>query len=195
MVEDEFPDEIIPGIFLGSYLCAKSKHVLNRCRVTHILTVARGLEPQFPEVLVVLTRSVFKLPFFSLIPSLTPLSPLFCLFSLLLSRLSFSPSFFLSSLLTIIRTGIPVSPGRRGRWPKRESSRKIPWVSCVYRHRTRGWRLCHGALVCLLLKHHYVLSSSHWHCHVHQCSFFFTIVVLILFATVFAPLTIVFFVF
>jgi len=44
-----FGDEIIPGVFLGSYASAKDKDWLDQNQITHILTIASGLSPAFPD--------------------------------------------------------------------------------------------------------------------------------------------------
>ncbi|CAG8468040.1 9559_t:CDS:2 [Paraglomus occultum] len=44
-----FGDEIIPGVFLGSYASAKDRDWLDQNQITHILTVATGLSPAFPD--------------------------------------------------------------------------------------------------------------------------------------------------
>jgi len=43
------PDEILPGLYLGSWDSAVNKHLLKHLGVTHILTVASQLTPAFPE--------------------------------------------------------------------------------------------------------------------------------------------------
>jgi hypothetical protein len=44
------PDEILPGLYLGSWIGAVNKHLLKHLGVTHILTVASQLTPAFVEV-------------------------------------------------------------------------------------------------------------------------------------------------
>jgi dual specificity protein phosphatase 1B len=41
-------DEILPGLYLGSYDAACDAAVLESCKITHILTVASDLPPRFP---------------------------------------------------------------------------------------------------------------------------------------------------
>jgi len=43
------PDEILDGLFLGGSWCAKNKSSLQKNNIRSILTVARGLPPQFPS--------------------------------------------------------------------------------------------------------------------------------------------------
>lgn len=44
LIEGDTPDEILPGVWLGSYNAAKNKFWLRRNNVTHILTIAKGLD-------------------------------------------------------------------------------------------------------------------------------------------------------
>ena len=41
-------NEIIDGLFLGDHVAAESKYTLNRCGITHILSLGQGLYPKFP---------------------------------------------------------------------------------------------------------------------------------------------------
>lgn len=43
-------DEVIPGVYIGSYAAACDADTLISAGVTHILTAAEGLEPAFPTV-------------------------------------------------------------------------------------------------------------------------------------------------
>ena len=49
---DSEPSEVVPDVFLGSIGAAHNREVLERLGITHILTVAGGFEPKFPESLV-----------------------------------------------------------------------------------------------------------------------------------------------
>ena len=42
-------DLIIPGLYLGNYEAACNKRLLDSLGITHILTVADGLSPEFPD--------------------------------------------------------------------------------------------------------------------------------------------------
>jgi hypothetical protein len=44
-----YGDEIIPGVFLGSYVSAQNQAWLKENQITHILMVADGLKPAFPD--------------------------------------------------------------------------------------------------------------------------------------------------
>ncbi|KAK9931320.1 hypothetical protein M0R45_018598 [Rubus argutus] len=47
--EDNVPCQIEQGLFLGSIGAANNKEELKNCNVTHILTVANSLPPQYPN--------------------------------------------------------------------------------------------------------------------------------------------------
>ena len=44
LIEGDIPDQISPGVWLGSYNAAKNRFWLTRNNITHILTVASGLD-------------------------------------------------------------------------------------------------------------------------------------------------------
>mmetsp|Transcript_492 Transcript_492/g.1834 ORF Transcript_492/g.1834 Transcript_492/m.1834 type:complete len:256 (-) Transcript_492:184-951(-) len=46
---DSEPSEVVPDVFLGSIGAAHNREVLERLGITHILTVAGGFEPKFPQ--------------------------------------------------------------------------------------------------------------------------------------------------
>ena len=43
-------DEVLGGLFIGSYAAACNQEFLQTTGITHILTTAEGLEPAFPTV-------------------------------------------------------------------------------------------------------------------------------------------------
>jgi hypothetical protein len=47
--EDSVPSLVVPGVFLGSVGAAHDKSSLDANGITHILTVAGGFPPKFPE--------------------------------------------------------------------------------------------------------------------------------------------------
>ena len=72
LIEGDVPDEIYPGLWLGSYNAAKNRFWLNRHNITHILTVASGLD-DVPRAVcwggnLLLFNYSEKLTFFSLSP-------------------------------------------------------------------------------------------------------------------------------
>uniref|UniRef100_A0A7S0D7T6 Dual specificity phosphatase n=1 Tax=Micromonas pusilla TaxID=38833 RepID=A0A7S0D7T6_MICPS len=48
--EDSVPAEVVPGVFLGSVGAAHDRDALDACGITHVLTVAGGFPPKFPDV-------------------------------------------------------------------------------------------------------------------------------------------------
>jgi hypothetical protein len=47
--EDNLPNEVIPGLFIGSIGSAMNKTILQELGITHILCVAEGIEPPYPN--------------------------------------------------------------------------------------------------------------------------------------------------
>jgi len=49
VLKNEAPSKIISNLYLGSWEAAQNKHGLKKLGVTHVLTVAQGLQPPYPE--------------------------------------------------------------------------------------------------------------------------------------------------
>lgn len=52
MDKQRVPNLIVDGIFLGNYSASRNKEFLEQNNITHILTVACDIEPEFPSVCV-----------------------------------------------------------------------------------------------------------------------------------------------
>lgn len=48
--EKEKPDKIMEGLYIGSLEVANNKNMLHEYGISHVLTVAWGIEPLFPKV-------------------------------------------------------------------------------------------------------------------------------------------------
>ena len=51
-------DEILPGLFLSDYKKAENLHLLERYRITHILTLCEDLPPRYPDQFTYCVRSI-----------------------------------------------------------------------------------------------------------------------------------------
>ena len=57
---------IIPSLFLGDMSAAYNKHLLKKHAITHILTVASGIHPRFPQFFQYKLVNVLDAPFVNL---------------------------------------------------------------------------------------------------------------------------------
>lgn len=68
--EDNFPDEVIPGLFIGSIGSALNKPVLKDLGITHVLCVADKINPAFPSDFIYKAIRILDSPEVSLQPYL-----------------------------------------------------------------------------------------------------------------------------
>ncbi|GFH30257.1 uncharacterized protein HaLaN_29074, partial [Haematococcus lacustris] len=46
---DNQPVQVVPGLFIGSFMAERNKAALQAAGITHILQAAEGLEPSYPQ--------------------------------------------------------------------------------------------------------------------------------------------------
>ena len=48
-MKDKIPNEILPGLFLGSIGAASNRELLIELGISHIMTIANGVSPLYPS--------------------------------------------------------------------------------------------------------------------------------------------------